>query len=50
MDYYRFAWNHQKASDNRKKHGVSFEQAATVFKDPGAISIYDTEHSDEKDR
>ena len=31
---YRFAWDSEKAAANRGKHGVTFEQAATVFRDP----------------
>jgi len=47
---YDFEWDPLKARDNRQKHGVSFEQAATVFHDPGAASLYDDEHSDAEDR
>lgn len=36
-----FAWDPRKASSNRKKHGVSFEEAATVFADPLALVIED---------
>jgi uncharacterized protein len=36
-----FAWDPRKASSNRKKHGVSFEEAATVFGDPLALAIED---------
>ena len=36
-----FAWDPRKASSNRKKHGVSFEEAATVFADPLALAIED---------
>jgi len=46
---YRFSWDPAKAATNRKKHGVSFEQAATVFRDPLAISDYDAEHSGHDD-
>ncbi|MBI5207538.1 MAG: BrnT family toxin, partial [Candidatus Firestonebacteria bacterium] len=42
---YNFEWDFNKAKINITKHKVSFEQAATVFKDPKAISIYDLEHS-----
>ena len=31
---YRFAWDPEKAAANRAKHGVTFEQAATVFREP----------------
>ena len=47
---YNFKWDHKKAKANRTKHKVNFELAATVFKDPKAISIYDNAHSGEEDR
>ncbi len=47
---YNFEWDPKKAKTNIKKHKVSFEQAATIFKDPRAISIYDYMHSDNEDR
>jgi len=48
---YNFEWDLEKASANKKKHKVSFEIAATIFKDPAALSIFDDEHSDfPKDR
>jgi len=40
----------EKARQNRRKHAVSFEQAATVFLDPNALTLYDEEHSEEEDR
>ncbi len=43
---YRFAWDPVKAAANRRKHNVSFEQAASVFRDPLALSRYDDEHSE----
>ena len=49
MDYV-FEWDPDKARRNKKQHGISFEQAAMVFKDPKAISMYDTEHSKGEDR
>ena len=45
-----FEWNQDKASQNLKKHGVSFEEAATVFGDPLSLTIYDPLHSEEEDR
>jgi uncharacterized protein len=42
---YRFDWDIRKAMANWHKHGVSFEMAATVFRDPLALSSYDAEHS-----
>ena len=47
---YNFEWHDQKAKENRKKHKVSFEQAATVFKDPDALSVYDLDHSNQEER
>jgi hypothetical protein len=40
-----FQWNPDKASSNVKKHGVSFEEAVTVFGDPLAVTISDPDHS-----
>ncbi len=40
-----FEWDDKKAEKNRNKHGVSFEEAKTVFSDPLSITIYDEEHS-----
>ena len=37
---YNFEWDPKKAGSNKVKHGVSFEQACNVFKDPRAITIY----------
>jgi uncharacterized DUF497 family protein len=47
---YDFGWDPKKAAGNRKKHRAAFEQAATVFKDPRALSIYDAQHSATEDR
>jgi uncharacterized DUF497 family protein len=47
---YNFEWDPGKAKTNIRKHKISFEQAATIFRDPRAISIYDDEHSDSEDR
>ena len=47
---YNFEWDPEKAKTNRKKHKVRYEHAATIFKDPKAISIYDNEHSRNEDR
>jgi uncharacterized protein len=40
-----FSWDAQKAISNYKKHGVSFEEAASVFSDPDALDWEDVEHS-----
>jgi uncharacterized protein len=47
---YDFEWNPDKARINIKKHNVSFEHAATIFKDPRVISVYDDGHSANEDR
>jgi len=40
-----FEWDEKKSDINRKKHGVSFHEAATVFGDPLAITFPDPDHS-----
>ena len=45
-----FTWSTAKAKANRRKHGVSFEEAMTVFSDPLARIHDDPEHSDEEHR
>jgi len=42
---FRFEWDKNKASSNIKKHGVSFDEARTVFNDPLARIFDDEEHS-----
>ncbi|MBI4662194.1 MAG: BrnT family toxin [Verrucomicrobia bacterium] len=42
---FHFEWDPPKAAANLRKHGVSFERAATVFQDPEALSLYDRAHS-----
>ena len=46
----RFAWNEQKATTNLAKHGVSFEEAATIFGDPLSDTFSDPDHSVEERR
>jgi len=41
----RFEWNRSKADENRRKHGISFEDAATAFGDPLSLTIPDPSHS-----
>ncbi len=45
-----FEWDLRKANQNQSKHGVSFEEAATVFGDPQAITYFDPDHSEQEDR
>ena len=45
-----FAWDEAKNRANRRKHGIWFEEAVSVFNDPEARVFEDIEHSDEEDR
>ena len=45
-----FEWDEDKDLSNQKKHGVSFDEAKTVFNDPFSITIADDQHSDDEDR
>ena len=46
----RFLWDARKAAANLRKHGVTFEEAATVFGDPLSITIDDPDHSGDERR
>ncbi len=50
MDGLIFEWDTAKADSNLKKHGVSFEEARTVFSDPFGRMIADPDHSQEEER
>ena len=43
---YNFEWDPIKAEANIKKHKVSFEEAATVLRDPNALTIFDPDHGE----
>ena len=45
-----FEWDARKANQNLNKHGVTFEEAATVFADPLSLTIPDPLHSEGEDR
>ena len=45
-----FEWDEEKASGNEAKHGITFEEAKTVFNDPFAMTVSDPDHSDEEER
>ena len=45
-----FEWDESKAKLNTRKHGVTFEEASTVFADPLSVTIYDPVHSEDEDR
>ncbi|MBW2658663.1 MAG: BrnT family toxin [Deltaproteobacteria bacterium] len=49
MEEIKFEWDKRKEIMNVKKHGVSFEDARTVFYDDSAIQFYDPDHSDQED-
>ena len=50
MDDLQFEWNFDKSVSNIKKHGVSFDEAKTVFTDEYARLIGDPDHSQDEDR
>jgi len=43
---YNFKWDPNKARANLKKHGINFEMAANVFKDPLMLTLFDEDHSE----
>lgn len=45
-----FEWDPAKDQANQRKHGVSFDEASTVFLDGDALLIYDPVHSGSEDR
>ena len=49
MNSLRFEWDQQKAAENRRRHGVSFEEARSVFLDDDALLIPDLDHSEDED-
>lgn len=46
----KFEWNQTKALNNVRKHGISFEEAVSVFYDENAVQFFDKENSDFEDR
>ena len=46
----KFEWDNEKASANGRKHGVSFQEASTVFGDPLAGTFPDPDHSHKEER
>jgi uncharacterized DUF497 family protein len=47
---YAFEWDPEKARENAVKHAVGFELAATVFRDPLHLAVYDEDHSESEER
>lgn len=50
MNELRFEWDERKKKVNIKKHGVSFDEARTIFYDENAIQFIDPDHSEDEDR
>jgi uncharacterized DUF497 family protein len=50
MEDIEFEWDDVKAESNLKKHGVSFEEGATIFNDPKIATVFDPDHSEDEDR
>ena len=50
MRVLHFEWDDEKATANVKKHGISFEEAKSVFRDERAKLINDPDHSEDEDR
>ena len=46
----KFVWDENKAAINLQKHGVSFQEATSVFDDYDALRIFDPGHSEDEDR
>ena len=49
MNEIEFEWDEKKNTVNKKKHGISFEEAKSVFYDPDALVIDDPDHSETED-
>ena len=47
---FRFEWDDQKATSNQRKHGVSFDEAVSVFGDSMALTFADTDHFESEAR
>jgi uncharacterized protein len=50
MDPIRFEWDPEKARENEKKHGVSFEEARMSFSDEQGLLLADPDHSESEER
>ena len=47
---FKFEWDYQKATSNLQNHGVSFDEAVSVFADDQALTFADTDHFESEDR
>ena len=50
MSALRFEWDPKKDASNQRKHGVSFDEATSVFSDERALLLDDPEHSVDEER
>jgi len=50
MKELRFEWDDRKEKTNIKKHGISFDEARTVFYDENAVQFFNPDHSEDEDR
>ena len=50
MDMLHFEWDESKNRANKRKHGVSFDEARSAFHDENAILFHDPDHSEDEDR
>jgi uncharacterized DUF497 family protein len=50
MNELRCEWDGRKSRQNKRKHGVSFEEAQSVFLDERAIRFFDPDHSEDEER
>ncbi len=50
MKELKFEWDERKNRANSKKHGISFKEAQSVFKDEHAQQFFDPDHSETEDR
>ncbi len=50
MKRLEFSWDPEKEKTNQKKHGISFQEAQTVFYDVNGRIIHDPDHSEDEDR
>ncbi|MCM1234650.1 MAG: BrnT family toxin [Ruminococcus flavefaciens] len=50
MEKIKFTWDENKNAINKKKHGIAFEEASTVFSDEEALLRDDPDHSEDEER
>ena len=50
MEDVEFEWDDEKAKSNLEKHGIAFEEGATIFNDPLILTMPDPDHSISEER